>query len=70
MDTIDTDLSGRPAGNYEKAFRDMLAFREEFLKLSKSEQERLIRASVPVWSPKADPIKTRFIVSTVMKLLG
>lgn len=61
--------SNESTADFEKAYREMLAFRETFLKLEKPEQERLIKAAVPVWAPKADPLKTKFIVGTIMKLL-
>ena len=57
------------ANDYEKAYGEMLAFRESLLKLDKPEQERLIQATVRLWAPKTEPIKTRFIVNTIMKLL-
>lgn len=69
MDVNEIKTAEEPVSDYEKAYREMLAFRESFLKLSKPEQERLIKAIVPVWDPKADPLKTRFIVNTVTKLL-
>ena len=58
------------AVTFDSAYNDMLKFRESFLKLSKPDQERLIKAAVPVWAPKADPIKKKVIISTVLKLLG
>lgn len=59
-----------PAGDYDNACRRMLEFRESFKALGKADQERLVKAAVPVWAPNADPLKTKFIVSTITKLLG
>ncbi len=56
--------------DYDRVYSDMLALRESLMKLSRADRERLIRAAVPVWAPKTDPIKAKFITAAIMKLLG
>ena len=57
------------AQGYEKAFEDMLRFREEFLKLTKEEQDRLLREALPVWFPNVDPFKAKLILGGIGKLI-
>ena len=58
-----------PKAGYDKVFADMLALREEYLKLTKEEQDRLLKEAFPVWFPNVDPFKTRLILGSIGKLL-